>query len=32
MKEDIIDGFEKMPKALMDLFTGENTGKLIVKV
>ncbi|TDT40561.1 hypothetical protein CLV90_3410 [Maribacter spongiicola] len=31
-KETIIQGFEKLPKALSGLFDGENTGKMIVKV
>ena len=31
-KEEIVDGLERAPAALRTLFTGENTGKLIVKV
>lgn len=31
-KEHIVDGLENCPKALKMLFTGENTGKLIVKI
>merc|ERR1719153_349167 len=31
IQETVIDGFEKMPEALMGLFTGVNTGKMIVK-
>lgn len=30
--EDIIEGFENMPRALIGLFRGENLGKRIVKV
>ena len=30
-KEHVIDGFHKMPKALMELFTGTGHGKVIVK-
>ncbi|MDQ0896818.1 NADPH-dependent curcumin reductase CurA [Paenibacillus sp. V4I7] len=30
--EHIIEGFENTPQALIDLFNGENIGKLIVKV
>ncbi len=30
--EDIVDGLENAPTAFRKLFTGENTGKLIVKV
>merc|ERR1719232_482222 len=31
VKETVMEGFEKMPEALMGLFTGQNTGKMIVK-
>ena len=31
-REDIVDGFENMPKALIGLFTGDNIGKRVVKV
>merc|ERR1712142_1009025 len=31
VQETVIEGFEKMPEALMGLFTGVNTGKMIVK-
>lgn len=31
-KEDIVDGLENAPEAIHKLFTGENTGKLIVKI
>ena len=31
-REDIIDGFENLPKAFIGLFHGENTGKRMVKV
>lgn len=29
--ETIIEGFEKMPEALLGLFSGQNTGKMVVK-
>ena len=31
VEETVIDGFEKMPDAFLGLFTGANTGKMIVK-
>jgi len=31
VKETTVEGFAKMPQALMGLFTGENTGKMLVK-
>jgi NADPH-dependent curcumin reductase CurA len=31
-REDIVDGFESFPEALLKLFNGENIGKLILKV
>merc|ERR1719219_2838549 len=31
-RETVIEGFSNTPKALMGLFTGANTGKMIVKV
>jgi NADPH-dependent curcumin reductase len=31
-REDIRDGLEKAPQALVDLYTGANTGKLLVKI
>jgi NADPH-dependent curcumin reductase CurA len=31
-REDIVDGFENLPKAFIGLFHGENTGKRIVKI
>ena len=31
-KEDIVDGLENAPEAIHKLFTGANTGKLIVKI
>jgi len=31
VRETVVDGFDKMPQALMGLFTGDNTGKMIVK-
>ncbi len=30
-KETLFEGFEKMPKAFVGLFKGENTGKAVVK-
>ena len=31
-REDILDGFERTPEALMRLFAGENIGKQLVRV
>ena len=31
-REHITKGFDKMPEAFFELFTGANTGKAIVKV
>jgi len=31
VKETTVEGFQKMPEAFMGLFTGANTGKMIVK-
>ncbi|WP_315897480.1 zinc-binding dehydrogenase [Dokdonia sp. Hel_I_53] len=31
-KQTIVEGFENIPQAFLDLFTGENVGKMIVKV
>ena len=31
-KETIIKGFDPLPSALLGLFKGENTGKMIVEV
>lgn len=31
-KLDIVEGFENLPKALIGLFTGENTGKRVVRI
>jgi NADPH-dependent curcumin reductase CurA len=31
-REDIVEGLETFPDTLMKLFTGENFGKLILKV
>ena len=31
-REDVIEGFENMPRALIGLFLGENIGKRVVKV
>jgi NADPH-dependent curcumin reductase CurA len=31
-KEDIVDGLETFPEALLKLFTGENFGKLVLRV
>ncbi|RXJ51233.1 NADP-dependent oxidoreductase [Gelidibacter gilvus] len=30
--ETVVEGFENIPKAFMDLFEGKNTGKMIVKI
>jgi NADPH-dependent curcumin reductase CurA len=30
--EDVVDGFEKLPAALIGLLAGENRGKRMVKV
>ena len=32
VRETVVDGFENAPRAFLGLFTGENTGKMIVKV
>ena len=31
-KETIVDGFENAPSAFLKLFSGENFGKLLIKV
>ena len=31
VRETVVEGFDKMPQALMGLFTGDNTGKMVVK-
>merc|ERR1711868_19713 len=31
VKETVVEGFDKMPEAFMGLFTGANTGKMVVK-
>ena len=31
-REDIVTGFETFPDTLLKLFSGENTGKLVLKV
>jgi NADPH-dependent curcumin reductase CurA len=31
-REDIVEGFENMPRALIGLFRGENIGKRLVKI
>jgi NADPH-dependent curcumin reductase CurA len=31
-REDIVAGIEKFPEALLMLFKGENTGKLLLEV
>ena len=31
-KEDIVEGLETFPETLMKLFSGENFGKLVLKV
>ncbi len=30
-KETVVDGFEKTPAAFIGLFSGDNTGKMVVK-
>ncbi len=31
-REDVVEGFENMPRAFIGLFTGENIGKRVVKI
>jgi NADPH-dependent curcumin reductase CurA len=31
-EETVTEGFDQMPAAFLGLFTGENTGKAVVKV
>ena len=31
-REDIVDGLEKAPRALISLFEGGNMGKLLVRI
>ena len=31
-KETVVNGFENMPEAFKDLFTGANVGKMVVKI
>ena len=31
-REDIVDGFEKLPRAFIGMLEGDNTGKRLVKV
>ena len=31
-REDVVEGLETFPEALMKLFTGQNFGKLVLKV
>ena len=31
-REDIVEGFERFPEALLKLFSGVNFGKLVLKV
>lgn len=31
-EETIVDGFDQIPKAFIDLFDGKNTGKMVVKI
>jgi hypothetical protein len=31
-REDIVEGFETFPETLQMLFTGQNNGKLVLKV
>ena len=30
--ETVVDGFENIPRAFIDLFDGKNKGKMIVKI
>ena len=32
LEETILDGFEKLPAALNSLFSGQNLGKLLVRI
>ena len=32
LRETVVEGFETFPDALLKLFTGENTGKLVLKI
>jgi NADPH-dependent curcumin reductase CurA len=32
VRETVYEGFDKLPKAFYGLFTGENTGKAVVRV
>ena len=31
-EETIVEGFENIPQAFMDLFSGKNIGKMVVKI
>jgi NADPH-dependent curcumin reductase CurA len=31
-REDVVDGFDTFPEALLKLFRGENFGKLVLQV
>jgi NADPH-dependent curcumin reductase CurA len=31
-REDVVEGLENAPKALLRLFDGSNTGKLVVRI
>ena len=31
VRETVVEGFDKMPFAFMGLFTGDNTGKMVVR-
>ena len=31
-REDVVEGIENFPDALLKLFRGENSGKLVIKV
>jgi NADPH-dependent curcumin reductase CurA len=31
-EETVVEGFDSIPEAFIGLFTGKNTGKMIVKV
>jgi len=32
VQETVVDGFENIPKAFVGLFSGDNQGKMLVKV
>jgi NADPH-dependent curcumin reductase CurA len=32
LKETVVDGFENLPAAFIGLFSGDNTGKMVVRL